>query len=42
MGEYIFDYTITLDSSKYTYICGVSKKFCEWYHKTNKTEDTNN
>jgi hypothetical protein len=20
---------------------GVSKKFCEWYEKTNKTEDTN-
>jgi hypothetical protein len=22
-------------------ICGVSKKFSEWYQKTNKTEDTN-
>jgi hypothetical protein len=21
--------------------CGVSKKFVEWYQKTNKTEDTN-
>jgi hypothetical protein len=24
-----------------SHICGVSKKFDEWYHKTNKTEDTN-
>jgi hypothetical protein len=24
-----------------SYICGVSKKFGEWYQKTNKTEDTN-
>jgi hypothetical protein len=23
------------------YVCGVSKKFGEWYKKTNKTEDTN-
>jgi hypothetical protein len=23
-------------------IYGVSKKFCEWYQKTNKTEDTDN
>jgi hypothetical protein len=23
------------------HICGVSKTFCEWYQKTNKTEDTN-
>jgi hypothetical protein len=23
------------------HICGVSKKFGEWYQKTNKTEDTN-
>jgi hypothetical protein len=23
------------------YIRAVSKKFCEWYQKTNKTEDTN-
>jgi hypothetical protein len=22
-------------------MCGVSKKFGEWYQKTNKTEDTN-
>jgi hypothetical protein len=22
------------------HICGVSKKFGEWYQKTNKTEDT--
>jgi hypothetical protein len=22
-------------------LCGVSKKFGEWYQKTNKTEDTN-
>jgi hypothetical protein len=22
-------------------VCGVSKKFGEWYQKTNKTEDTN-
>jgi hypothetical protein len=22
-------------------ICGLSKKFGEWYQKTNKTEDTN-
>jgi hypothetical protein len=21
-------------------MCGVSKMFCEWYQKTNKTEDT--
>jgi hypothetical protein len=25
----------------YIYIRGVSKKFGEWYQKTNKTEDTN-
>jgi hypothetical protein len=24
-----------------SHICGVSKKFGEWYQKTNKTEDTN-
>jgi hypothetical protein len=24
-----------------SYICGVSKKFGEWYQKTNKAEDTN-
>jgi hypothetical protein len=24
-----------------SHICGVSKKFGEWYKKTNKTEDTN-
>jgi hypothetical protein len=24
-----------------SYVCGVSKKFGEWYQKTNKTEDTN-
>jgi hypothetical protein len=23
-----------------SHICGVSKKFGEWYQKTNKTEDT--
>jgi hypothetical protein len=23
------------------HICGVCKTFGEWYHKTNKTEDTN-
>jgi hypothetical protein len=25
----------------YVYVCGVSKKFSEWYQKTNETEDTN-
>jgi hypothetical protein len=24
-----------------SYICGVSKKFGEWYQKTNKTQHTN-
>jgi hypothetical protein len=24
-----------------SFLRGVSKKFCEWYQKTNKTEDTN-
>jgi hypothetical protein len=24
-----------------SHICGVTKKFGEWYQKTNKTEDTN-
>jgi hypothetical protein len=24
-----------------SHICGVSKKFGEWYQKTNKTEDKN-
>jgi hypothetical protein len=24
-----------------SHICGVSKKFGEWYQKTNETEDTN-
>jgi hypothetical protein len=24
-----------------SHICGVSKRFGEWYQKTNKTEDTN-
>jgi hypothetical protein len=24
-----------------SHICGVSKKFSEWYQKTNKIEDTN-
>jgi hypothetical protein len=27
--------------NKTVYIRGVSKKFGEWYQKTNKTEDTN-
>jgi hypothetical protein len=27
--------------SRKSAICGVSKKFSEWYQKTKKTEDTN-
>jgi hypothetical protein len=27
--------------NKCSYICSVSKRFGEWYHKTNKTEDSN-
>jgi hypothetical protein len=36
--NYPTDLTLNLLMS---HICGVSKTFCEWYQKTNKTEDTN-
>jgi hypothetical protein len=32
--------TLTL-SQLMLHVCGVSKTFGKWYHKTNKTEDTN-